>query len=130
MTGKLYYITTLTDWQRQAGRFNNSHWFALAPAQSDVCQERDAEGEPVGDGRYPTAANVPILVLVEADEGAHLVLEDDPAFEALPHALAQMPISARAQALLSGVGVRSGATTFDVGEALARLHPLLRHRVF
>lgn len=130
MTGKLYYITTLADWQRHAGRFSNSHWFALAPAQSDSQPARRAEGEPVGDGLGPGEANVPILVLVEADEGAHLALEDDPAFEALPHALAQRPISARAQALLSGVGVQSGATTFDVGEALARLHPLLRHRVF
>jgi hypothetical protein len=34
-----------------------------------------------------------ILVLVEGDEGAHLALDDDPAFEALPHPLAQKRIS-------------------------------------
>lgn|SRR5690348_4748508 len=130
MTGKQYYLTTLADWQRHASGFSNSHWFALAPAPSDVCQERNAKDELVSDRAGSSQANVPILVLVEADEGAHLALEDDPAFEALPHALAQRPISAKAQAVLASVGVQSGATTFDVGEALARLHPLLRHRVF
>jgi hypothetical protein len=71
-----------------------------------------------------------ILVLIEADEGVHLSLDDDPAFEPLPHPLAQKPISATAQSALAPHGVPPGATTFDAAETLARVHPLLRHRVF
>jgi hypothetical protein len=71
-----------------------------------------------------------IIVLVEADEGAHLALEDDGAFEALPHPLAQKPISQSARAALVSHNVPYGATTFDVAEAVGRAHPLLRHRVF
>ncbi len=71
-----------------------------------------------------------ILVLVEADEGVHLALEDDSAFEALPHPLASKPISAAAQAALATHGVAPGATTFDATELVSRAHPLLRHRVF
>jgi hypothetical protein len=108
MTGKSYYITSLADWQRCAHRFAQSHWVTL-----------DA----------PDAA-AKILVLVEADEGVHLALEDDPAFEALPHPLAQKPVSAAVQAALAPHGVASGATTFEATEVLARIHPLLKHRVF
>jgi hypothetical protein len=112
MTGHRYYITTLAAWQRHAARFANSHWLALG-----------------GDAAAPGDATT-ILVLVEADEGAHLALEDDAAFEALPHALAQKPISDAAQAALAAHGVAPGATTFDAAEAAARAHPLLRPRVF
>jgi hypothetical protein len=116
MTGKAYYLTTFGDWHRHAARFANSHFVMLdAPASGDPAT-------PCADAR--------ILVLIEADEGAHLALEDDPAFEALPHPLAQKPISAAAQSALAPHGVASGATTFDAAEALARVHPLLRHRVF
>jgi len=75
-------------------------------------------------------ADCRILVLIEADEGVHLSLEDEPAFEPLPHPLAQKPISDAAQAALAPHGVTPGATTFDAAEALARIHPLLKHRVF
>jgi hypothetical protein len=105
MTGKSYYMATVEGWQRHAARFVHSHWIALEPAPA-------------------------ILLLVDADEGAHLALEDDPAFEALPHPLAQKPISEAAQAALAAQGVAGGASTFDAAEAVARIHPLLRHRVF
>jgi hypothetical protein len=105
MTGKRYYITTIEAWQRHASRFVNSHWLALPPSAS-------------------------ILLLVDADEGAHLALEDDASFEALPHPLALKPISEAAQSVLSALGVVAGATTFDAAEIAARAHPLLRHRVF
>jgi hypothetical protein len=118
MTGKVYYITTVNDWQRHAARFANSHFIVLEP-------ESTANGAPAeGD------ADAQILVLIEADEGVHLALEDEAAFEALPHPLAQKPISESAQAALSSYGVVPGATTFEVAEAVARVHPLLRHRVF
>ena len=71
-----------------------------------------------------------ILVLVEADEGAHLALEGDARFEALPHPLVQKPISHAARAAFSAHDIPYGATTFDVAEAVSRAHPLLRHRVF
>ncbi|MGH9682170.1 MAG: hypothetical protein ACRD4S_00950 [Candidatus Acidiferrales bacterium] len=80
--------------------------------------------------RVALADATPIIVLVEADEGAHLALEDDAAFEALPHPLAQKPISDTAQSALAAHGVTPGASTFEVAEAVARAHPLLRHRVF
>jgi hypothetical protein len=114
MTAKAYYLTTLGEWQRHAARFATSHWVALDGNVND--------GPPHGSTR--------ILVLVEADEGAHLALEGDQAFEPLPHPLAQQPISAAAQAVLAHLGVTSGASTFDAAEAAARVHPLLRHRVF
>lgn len=110
MTGKRYYLATLAAWQRHAARFAQSHWMALdAPA-------------PGGEPR--------LLVLVEADEGAHLALEDDPAFEPLPHPLAMKAVSDAARTALAAHGVAPGASTFDVAEAAARVHPLLRHRVF
>ena len=111
MTGKRYYVTTLADWQRHAHGFPTSHWLAL---------------ETHGAGEGATR----IVVLIEADEGAHLALEDDAAFEPLPHPLAQKSISDAAQSALALHGVPSGATTFDAAEILARVHPLLRHCVF
>ncbi|MGA2847024.1 MAG: hypothetical protein ABSF68_16565 [Candidatus Acidiferrales bacterium] len=119
MTGKRYYLTTLGAWHRHAARFVNSHWLALGAAATTV-----APGDIDADDATM------ILVLVEADEGAHLALEDDAAFEALPHPLAQKPISEAAQTALAAYGVTARATTFDAAEAVARVHPLLRHRVF
>jgi hypothetical protein len=116
MTGKRYYITTLGDWQRYAARFATSHFIVLDSTAS-------ANDSPPENGAR-------ILALIEADEGAHLAIEDDAAFEALPHPLAQKPISDAAQSALAAHGVAPGATTFDAAEAVARVHPLLRHRVF
>jgi len=154
MTGKLYYVTTLGAWHRHAARFVNSHWLALLPvaptvaagdvATYDATQPSDdftggrnitpagtACCAPTERSIAPTETDAtPILVLIEADEGAHLALEDDAAFEALPHPLAQKPISEAAQTALAAYGVARGATTFDAAEAVARVHPLLRHRVF
>jgi len=120
MTGKSYYITSLGGWQRHAARFANSHFIILEPP-------RDAAA---GDGgsAAPGLAT-PILALIEADEGVHLALEDDAAFEALPHPFAPKPISGAAQSALAAHGVAPGATMFDATEAVARVHPLLRHRV-
>lgn len=109
MTGRRYYLTTLGDWQRHSARFANSHWLALSESPNE---------------------SSPILALIEADEGGHLALEDDAAFQALPHPLAHKPISEAAQTALAAHGIAPGATTFDVAEAVGRAHPLLRHRVF
>ena len=108
--------------------------FALHHSRRCANFSRRAEKLPTekGTGAASNAPGdaTPILVLVEADEGAHLALEDEPAFEALPHPLAQKPLSPGAQSALAAHGVAPGATTFDAAEAVARVHPLLRHRVF
>ena len=125
MTGKAYYLTTLCALQRHSARLNSSHWLALVP-----------NGEPVPAIAEPDSSamalpeTAQILALIEADEGAHLALEDDADFQALPHPLAQRPISTEVQAALAAYGVTPGATTFDAAEAVAKFHPLLRHRVF
>ena len=78
MTGKCYYMTTLGDWQRHAARFANSHFIVLAP-------QGMANGAPA---QADVDASAQILVLIEADEGVHLALDDEAAFEVLPHPLA------------------------------------------
>ena len=134
MTGKAYYITTLADWQRHAARFAHSHYIVLAAPGQDAAVGAGLKPAPAADAtaKAPAAGDActKILALIEADEGVHLALEDDPAFEALPHPLAQKPISATAQSALAPHGISAGATTFDAAESLARLHPLLKHRVF
>ena len=122
MTGKRYYLTTLGAWQRHAPRFVSSHFIILEP--SDTTEEGTPYNAPVVNNEDQ------IIVFVEADEGAHLALEDEPVFEALPHTLTQKPISNTAHAALAQHGINSGTTTFDAAEVLARVHPLLRHCVF
>ncbi len=131
MTGKRYYITTLGAWRTHAPRFANSHCIVLDAPQADApgtTSGADCSASPLTADALPDAT--PILVLVEGDEGAHLALEDEAAFEALPHPLAQKAITPAAQAALAVHGVAPGATTFEAAEAVARIHPLLRHRVF
>jgi hypothetical protein len=122
MTGKRYYLTTLEAWQRYAPRFLNSHFIILEPR--DITEAGTASSNSMANGDRR------MIVLVEADEGTHLALEDEPTFEALPHTLTQKPISDASHAALAEHGVTLGATTFDAAEALALVHPLLRHRVF
>jgi len=111
MKGRAYYLTTLEEWRRHAHRFGNSHWVAADPAAE-------------------AADSSKILVLIEADEGAHLSLERHPGFEALPHPLSEKSVSAPIAENLAAHGVAAGATTFDVAEAVGQSHPLLRHRIF
>jgi len=135
MTGRCYYITSVADWRRHAARFANSHWFALnddATGRELVdasCAVRAETTNPVAcESHLP--GDTKIFVLVDADEGVHVALEDDSSFEALPHPLTQKSISDVARSALAAHGVAPGATTFDATEAVARAHPLLRHRVF
>jgi len=151
MTGRRYYITTLADWHRHAHRFANSHWLALGDDDSAIASREllDAtragpdvpanmntgarDTQPLGISAphhaQPTDATR-IIVLVDADEGVHLALDDDVAFEALPHPFAPKAISHAAHEALASHGVTPGSTTFDAAEAIARAHPLLRSRVF
>jgi hypothetical protein len=125
MTGKAYYLTTLGALQRHSARLNASHWLALVPNGAPVPAIDEPDASAIA---LPETAQ--ILALIEADEGAHLTLESDPDFQALPHPLAQRPISTAVQQALAPYGVAPGATTFDAAEVVAQFHPLLRHRVF
>jgi hypothetical protein len=111
MTGKLYYLTSLGAWKRHAERFVHSHWIAVA-----------------ADKAIDEASR--IFVVVDADEGAHAALEEDSDFEVLPHPLSDKPLSDVSWNALSPLGIGHGDSTFVAAEALARIHPLLRHRVF
>jgi len=125
MTGKAYYLTTLGALQRHSARLNTSHWLALVPNGEPVPAICESDASEMA-----VPATAQILALIEADEGAHLALEDDADFQALPHPLAQRPIPPEVQAALASYGVTPNATTFDAAEAVAKFHPLLRHRVF
>jgi hypothetical protein len=149
MTGRRYYITTLADWHRHAYRFANSHWLGLSDADDAIASREltdasravpnapantsapDAQppGVPFAHDAQPSPT-ARIIVLVDADEGVHLALDDDAAFEALPHPFAPKAISHAAHEALAAHGVAPGSTTFDAAEAIARAHPLLRPRVF
>ena len=149
MTGRRYYITSLADWHRHAHRFANSHWLALSdddsatasrelldatPAVPDAIANTSARDTQTLGISAPRHAQPPdatrIIVIVDADEGVHLALDDDAAFEALPHPFAPKAISHAAHEALASHGVTPGSTTFDAAEAIARAHPLLRPRVF
>lgn len=125
MTGKAHYLTTLGALQRHSARLNTLHWLALVPD----CEPVPAIGES-DSAAMALPETAQILALIEADEGAHRALEDDAEFRALPHPLARRPISPEAQPALAPHGVAPGHATFDAAEAVAKFHPLLRHRVF
>jgi hypothetical protein len=111
VTGKLYYLTSLGAWKRHAERFVHSHWIATEAKKAIDDTSR-------------------IFVAVDADEGAHSALEDDPEFETLPHPLSDRRLSDASREALAPLGIGHGDCTFVAAEALARIHPLLRHRVF
>lgn len=113
MTGRLYFLTTLGAWRRNAARLEESH-FVTAGATASSGESDETE----------------ILALITADESTHLSLENNAEFEALPHPLSRTPVSQRVSAALVPFGVAPGDDTFTVAEKMARTHPLLRHRVF
>ncbi len=128
MTGRRYYLTTTRAWQRFAHRCTEAHFIAVgvpygkrAGVAAESCN--DATNSSV-------AAPALILALVTADEAAHIALETDTEFEALPHPLSRASISERVAAALAPFGVISGDDTFTVAEKVSRVNPLLRHRVF
>lgn len=125
MTGKRYYLTTLDAWHRHLPRCAESHFIILDGAAAGFRPAQPADHPSGLDGDSPL-----ILVLVAADEAAHIALENDAEVEALPHPLARTPVSECAVAALAPLGIVSGDDTFTVAEKLARVNPLLRHRVF
>ena len=128
MTGRRYYLTALAAWQRHASRCAETHFIVLDPPSEKGSRCRDGvtdtnSGTSVGHGAL-------VLVLATADEAAHIALESDAEVEALPHPLARTPVSARAAAALAHFGIAASDDTFTVAEKLARVNPLLRHRLF
>jgi hypothetical protein len=112
--GRTYYLTTLDAWQHNSPRFASSHY---------------AHADPIhGASALPGAAM--ILAFVEADEGSHNALAADPEWEELPHPLTNKPVSARISGALAAHGVLSGATTFEVSEAVSNSNPILRYHLY
>lgn len=116
MVARQYYLTTFGAWRKRSPLFSGSHFVALATP----------EGSPLSGA----ADEATVLALIAADEAAHISLEHDPDFEALPHPLVRVPVSARVAAALAPFGVTPTDDTFAVSTKLARIHPLLRHRIF
>jgi hypothetical protein len=113
MLGRQYYLTTLGAWRKRAAFFSDSHFVAATASPGNAATE-----------------DTPVLALISADEVAHASLENDSEFEPLPHPLVRVAVSARVAAALAPLGVVSTDDTFAVSVKLARVHPLLRHRVF
>lgn len=111
MQGRTYYLTTLREWQQASARFATSHYIHADPAA-------------------PAAAETKIFAIVEADEGTHNSLAQNPAWQELPHPLSAAIIPASAAAALSAHGVAAFHTSFEAAESVARNHPILRYRVF
>ncbi|SRR6185437_3659395 len=142
MTGKRYYFTTLGAWRRHAARCAETHFVAIrartkgagldpAAAETTATDKCDATSfERTQAEACATEDATQILALVDADEGAHLAMENDAEFDTLPHPLARVPVSQRVSAALAPFGVAHGDDTFTVAEKLAQVNPLLRHRVF
>lgn len=92
MTGRAYYLTTLGAWRRHSERLANSHWLALNSDDVEVSKHDTGEatvaaGTAVGgradDASFVPDETTPILALIEADEGAHLTLQDDSGIRAV-----------------------------------------------
>jgi hypothetical protein len=144
MTGRRYYLTTIGAWRRHAARCAETHFVAVSAPEEQyghgsIASQETAKGNVVsvertlarlGEQVCATEEATQILALIDADEGAHLAIENDAEFETLPHPLARVPVSQRVSAALAPFGVAHGDDTFTVAEKLARVNPLLRHRVF
>lgn len=129
MTGRAYYLMLLSAWRRHAPACAETHFLVVDPAEKGSSGVTGSlSGSP--PERPPRSGERAVFALITADEGAHLGLENDPEAETLPHPLARTPVSERVVCALAPFGVASGDDTFTVAEKLARVNPLLRHRVF
>jgi len=111
MQGRTYYLTTLQAWQTEASYFTTSHYI-LADPNSEA------------------AAETKILAMVEADEGRHNALSQNPLWQELPHPLSPTLIPETVADALSSQGVTLFITTLAATEKVANNHPILRYRVF
>jgi hypothetical protein len=133
LTGRTYYLTTMELWQSNAARFVTSHYVHVdgtavgdaPPSEAETIPAETHAEHPVQNAQ----ASPSILVVVDADEGTHNDLERS-GWLPLPHPLSLKPIPPSSYSALAGRGIAPSATTLDVAEALAQVHPLLRHRIF
>ncbi|MHB8754952.1 MAG: hypothetical protein ACYC92_08360 [Candidatus Acidiferrales bacterium] len=148
MHGRRYYLTTLGAWRRHAAHCAETHFVVLALlSHNGALESAESRSAKTSDSLATRKANqtdsslaatttgatddaTPILALIDADEGAHLAMENDAEFEELPHPLARTPVSKRVSTALAAFDIVRGDDTFTVAEKLARVNPLLRHRVF
>ena len=111
MRGRSYYLTTLSAWRNESGHFITSHYMHTEPAS-------------------PASQESKIWLSVEADEGTHNSLSQDPLWKELPHPLSPTIIPEAIAQVLAPLGVTAFSSSFETTEAIAKLHPILRHRVF
>lgn len=111
MQGRSYYLTTLSAWQIESAHFTTSHYIHADPTSA-------------------ASADAKILALVEADEGTHNSLSQNPVWQELPHPLSPKIIPEAIARALSSLGVSPFSSSFETTESVAKLHPILRHRVF
>lgn len=139
MTGKRYFLSSSAAWYRHATRCVEAHYIVL-DNENECGNDGGNTTRPSGKfdtlplhtssaGDLATVSKM-IFVLVTADEAAHIAFENDPDVEPLPHPLSRAPIPERAAAALARFGVMQGDDMFTAAEKLARIHPLLKHRVF
>lgn len=129
MTNQAYYLMTLAAWRRHASACAETH-FLLVDATGQGSSVIASSLARTATERRGTSDDALVLALITADEAAHIALENDADAEGLPHPLARTPVSERVVCALAPFGVVSGDDTFTVAEKLARVNPLLRHRVF
>jgi hypothetical protein len=111
MQGRTYYVTTLSAWQVESAHFTTSHYLHADP-------------------RSAASPDIKILALVEADEGTHNSLSQNPAWQELPHPLSPKIIPEAIANALSPLGVTPFDSSFELTESVAKLHPIMRHHVF
>jgi hypothetical protein len=127
MTGRRYYLANLMAWQRHAPRCAETHFLVVAAPEEGTAAPKSTTVENGGPSRNDATL---VFALITADEAQHIALENDAQVEPLPHPLARTAVSERVAEALAPYGVVSGDDTFTVAEKLARVNPLLRHRVF
>jgi len=109
MQARTYYLTTHRAWLRESLRFTTSHYVHADPSTT-------------------LAPETKILALVEADEGIHNALSQNPQWQELPHPLSSKPIPPSVSEALAPQGVSTSATTFEATETVAKNHPIMRYR--
>lgn len=109
MQGKLYYLTNLESWQQASANFTTSHYIHAEPASA-------------------ATPGTKILALVEADEGTHNSLAQNPSWQELPHPLSPAPIPQQTADTLAAHGATANTTTFELTELVAKSHPVMRYR--
>jgi hypothetical protein len=108
ITSKLFYRCTYADHQTQAANFKQSHFVPCDPTVTTFVD------------------STPIVVQVEASEGTHLSLENDPAWHTMALLVAGSTLCAACVTALAAYGIVSTDTMWLASKKLAAVHPELR----